>query len=323
MSDSYVTHSDLVVFSGERVNIPRDLLSEYRAQVKRLTDKLENHINENPEYDLAKMFHSGSVSKGTALKTLNDMDVAVYVKKTEEEPDEEKLLNWLMERLRDAYKNILKPEQFSPGTHCVRISFKNTGLDVDVSPVIYEGNKDDKGFLINKDSGERVLTSIPMHLKFIKKRKEKSPQHFRQTIRLIKWWNREVKKRDDDFKFKSFMVELICAHLLDNGADMSDYAKSMEDFFIYIVKTGLKNRISFADNYSADQLPKERKSIIEIFDPVNPSNNIASMYNEAHRLKIVAAAHDALDAIQEAKYATTKARAVERWQSVLGSSFNI
>jgi hypothetical protein len=85
----------------------------------------------------------------------------------------------------------------------------------------------------------------------------------------------------------------------------------------------LKDRISFTDNYTVDKLPKERKHVIEIFDPVNPENNVASMYNESSRLKIVSAAHDAMDAIHEAKFATTKTRAVDLWQQVLGSSFKI
>lgn len=87
----------------------------------------------------------------------------------------------------------------------MRISFRGSGLDVDVSPVIviYEGDKEYKGYLINKDTGERVLTSIPQHLEFIRKRKKKVPQHFRQVIRLIKWWNKERKKEDGDFKFNS------------------------------------------------------------------------------------------------------------------------
>ena len=228
-----------------------------------------------------------------------------------------------MDMLKEAYKNVLNPDQFGKGAHCVRISFRGTGLDVDVSPVIYEGDKHNKGYLINKDSGDRVLTSIPLHLEFIRKRKKKQPEHFRQVVRILKWWNREKKKQDDDFKFKSFMIELICAHLLDKGVDMSDYSKALDEFFLYIVKTGLKDRIYFTDNYTLDKLPKERKHVIEIFDPVNPENNVASMYNESSRLKIVSAAHDAMDAIHEAKFATTKTRAVDLWQQVLGSSFKI
>ena len=45
--------------------------------------------------------------------------------------------------------------------HCVRVRFRGSGLDVDVVPVLYEGDVNDYGYLVRKYSGERVLTSIP------------------------------------------------------------------------------------------------------------------------------------------------------------------
>ncbi|MCZ7538030.1 MAG: nucleotidyltransferase domain-containing protein, partial [Acidimicrobiia bacterium] len=53
---------------------------EHRDQVNRLRTSLEKKIAEDPDYALVKMLHAGSVAKGTALKTVNDLDVAVYVK---------------------------------------------------------------------------------------------------------------------------------------------------------------------------------------------------------------------------------------------------
>ena len=60
---------------------------------------------------------------------------------------------------------------------------------------------------------------------------------------------------------------------------------------------------------------------IEIFDPVNPTNNVAAMYDDGQRKKMVSAAQDALEAITEARFATTRGRAIECWQDVLGPSF--
>jgi hypothetical protein len=53
----------------------------------------------------------------------------------------------------------------------------------------------------------------------------------------------------------------------------------------------------------------------------NPENNVAKNYEEADRQAIVDAAHEALNAIGEAKYAITKAEAVECWQDILGRGF--
>ena len=321
MSDSIVKHSHIAAFAKDKVNLLAEDVEDYRNQVNRLRDRLDKHVAEHPDYALVKMLHSGSVRKGTALKTINDMDVAVYVKAAAA-PDESVLLSWLADRLREAYPN-LHPDQFTVQTHCVTVSFRGSGLDVDVVPVLYEGDPNDCGFLITKDSGDRVLTSIPMHLKFIRKRKNDYPFHFAQFVRLIKWWARLQKRQSDSFRFKSFMAELICAHLVGQGLDPADYPVALENFFSYVVTSGLKERIFFTDYYQNSELPGATSASIEIFDPVNPTNNVARQYSASDRDMIVEGAHDALDALVEAHHATTQGRAVALWRLVLGPSFDI
>jgi hypothetical protein len=87
------------------------------------------------------------------------------------------------------------------------------------------------------------------------------------------------------------------------------------------VKSQLKTRIYFTDYYPASKLPKPTGKAMEIFDPVNASNNVAAIYDDSHRQRIVNAAQDALEAISEARFATTRGRAIELWQEVLGPSF--
>jgi tRNA nucleotidyltransferase (CCA-adding enzyme) len=324
MAETYVTHKIIYDYAENKVNLKRENVKEYRDQVNRLRDNLKTYIDEHPDYNLIKMLGSGSVPKGTALKTLNDMDVAIYIKKSENEPSEHDLLTWLQDRLREAYKSKnIAPEQITINHHCVTISFKGTGLDVDVSPVICDDSSTDYGYLIKKTTGERVLTNIPLHLKFIRLRKDKQPHDYRQVIRLIKWWVKNLKKNDANFRFKSFLAELICAHLADNGLVMKDYVAALEAFFIYIIKSQLKDRIAFTDNYPATKLPAKSSSAMEVFDPVNPDNNIVSAYSDADRKNIVELAHDALDAINEAKFATTQERAVACWRRIFGPSFNL
>ena len=53
-----------------------------------------------------------------------------------------------------------------------------------------------------------------------------------------------------------------------------------------------------------------------IFDPVNEKSNVAGIYDETNRQKIVAAATNALDAIAYARFATTRGKAIECWQKV-------
>jgi tRNA nucleotidyltransferase (CCA-adding enzyme) len=319
-SSSPINHADIAAFAEESVNLKREDASEYREQVARLRDKLDRYAGDHPDYGLIKTLLSGSLAKGTALKTLNDIDVAFYVKAEKTPKAEPELLEWLAKRLREAYPQM-KPDQIKPNRHSVCIKFAVSGLNVDVVPVQYMGDPDDRGYLFAFDGGEPVLTSIPLHLKFIRKRKDSQKTHFAQVIRLVKWWVRLQKSKDDAFRLKSFMVEMIVAHLADSGTSMSDYTVALEKVFSYIVKSGLKTRIFFTDYYPASKLPGPTDNAMEVFDPVNETNNVAAVYDDTHRQRIVAAAQEALEAISEARFATTRGRAIECWQDVLGPSF--
>jgi tRNA nucleotidyltransferase (CCA-adding enzyme) len=320
MSDAYFGDAELASFGDKVVNLKREDVDEYREQVNRLRDKLTDHIKNHPDYSLVKMLNSGSVAKGTALRILNDMDVAVYVKAAEAPSDEKQFLQWLKDRLQEAYSQF-KPEQFEVQMHCVTLKFVASGLNVDVVPVLYEGGANDCGFLIVKSTGERVLTSIPLHLEFVRKRKKNNPVRYAQLVRFIKWWARERRQADDQFRFKSFVAELICAKLTDTGLNLQDYTVALERVFAYIVTTNLKTRIAFTDYYELTALPKEAGGEVELFDPVNPKNNVTASYTKANREAVVSAAADALDAITEARYATTKERATDCWKRVFGPLF--
>lgn len=315
-----IVHSDIRRFGEERVNLPSDIAKERRQKVNDLRDQLSKWMKDHPTCGIAKSYLSGSLAKGTALKTSSDVDVALYITYDGERKADRKLADWIADRLRQAYPQM-KPEQIEPQEFSVKIKYKEAGVDVDIVPVFYDGDPQDKGWLVSKNSGRLMLTSIPMHLAFTRKRKDAQPRHFAQVIRLIKWWAAEQKGADTNFRFKSFMVELICAHLADGGQSMADYRPAMEAFFNYVVKTRLKTRIAFADHYPASRLPGLLSDPVQIFDPVNPDNNVASQYTENNRLLIVSAAQDALDALNEAHTAATKGHAVEMWRVVLGSSF--
>jgi hypothetical protein len=320
MNESHVDHAAIRAFAEDKVNLPSAHVKKHRVQVNKLRERLETYIRETLDFALVKMMHSGSVAKGTALRTLDDMDVAVYVRKNAAPSHDEEMQPWLAERLREANPNM-HPEQFVRQDHCVRIEFRGSGLDVDVVPVLWEGDKDYHGYLVDKKTGNRILTNISRHLEFTRKRKREHQAHFAQVVRLAKWWKRHQKEQRPEFRCKSFLLELVIAHLADTGIALDDYPAALQRFFDYIVTTGLRERIAFTDYYPAAKLPGPTGAAIEIFDPVNPENNVARPYEDRHRRLLVEAAEEAADAISEAHYATTRQRAVECWQRVLGSSF--
>lgn len=320
MSLNHVSHNDIKQFAADRVNLPADKANVYRAQARRLREKLAVHVAENPDFALKKMLLSGSLAKGTGLRSLNDIDVALYVAGEDAPHQVAELLEYIAARLRKAYPNKA-PEDVRPQTYSVMISFKGTGLDVDVVPILYYGDPDWRGDLVSQDDGSRLMTSIPMHLAFAKKRKDAHPNDFAQVVRLVKYWAAIQKEEIADFRFKSFMIEMILAHLSDTGTPMNDYPEALATFFNYLATTALGEQIAFSDYYPASQIdiPNER---IQIVDPVNPENNVGRLYTDHNARLIQDAAYEAGDALDYALHATTRIDTVIAWQRIFGSTFS-
>ncbi len=321
MSRQHVDHSDIVRFAEDRVNLPQDKANEYRAQARRLREKLEGYLSEHPDFSLKKMLLSGSLAKGTALRALNDIDVACYISGADAPKDIASLLNYLAERLRKAFPNF-SPDQVKPQTYSVTVSFRGTGLDVDVVPILYNGDPSWYGDLVSQEDGSFLKTNIPLHLQFIKKRKEAQQHHFAQVVRLVKSWAKLVKAEQEGFRFKSFMIELMLSKLCDQGLDFSDYPEALQHFFTYAAKSNMREKIVFTDCYSASAVGTFTEPV-QIIDPVNAKNNVSRLYTSAQADGIVGAALTAGDAIDAALSATTKEKTVYYWQKVFGSSFQV
>jgi hypothetical protein len=315
-----ITHEDLVAFAEDKVNMKKDEVDSQRAQVNRLRDRIERKIAETPGYGLVKSLHAGSVAKGTALRTVNDRDLAVYVK-AEQAPDETPVLvNWLSDRIAEAY-STMSSDQIVGNTNCVTVTFAGSGLSVDVVPVLYEGEAHDVGYLVAKDTGDRLKTSVRQHLDFLRSRKRAHPKDLAQLIRLTKWWARQQRKRDGEFKCKSFMLELLWAHLADLGLPLGDYSAALEQFFMFIANDGFDKQIAFTDFHPSSALPARGTAPIQVLDPVNFDNNVAKRYTPTDRDRLVLAASRAFDAISTAHYEPVRGQSVELWQEVFGTSF--
>lgn len=320
MSRSHIGHPEIAAFAASRVNLPADKAKIYRRQVRGLRDRLQSHLAENPDFALKKMLLSGSLAKGTALRSINDIDVALYISGSDAPRDIADLLNFIAERLAAAYPNV-SPNQVTPNTYSVTISFRGTGLDVDVVPILYHGDAEWRGDLVSQDDGSFLETSIPLHLEFMRERKTRNPDHYAQVIRLVKFWARRMKQENPGFRFKSFMIELIMAKLSDDGVDFSDYPEAMQNFFTYLAKSRLRDRIVFTDFASAGSPMSASGDAVKIIDPVNGQNNVGKLYTTMNADLIVDAALAAGDAIDWALSAPTKQDTIAAWQDVFGNTF--
>ena len=318
MSQEHISHTHIVGFADKAVNLPREDAQEYCDQVEHLGKKLEKYVKENQDFELRKILLSGSLAKRTALRTINDADVAVYVESAPEDVGE--LTHWLAKKLQTAFPNF-NPDQVTVQTYSVRVDFRGSGLSVDVVPVYAEAkNKDGYGFLVSQEDGSKLRTNIPLHKKFIQTRNKNNP-HYRQVVRLLKWWVKTRKAENAQFGFKSFMVELVLAKLVDEGAALNNYPEALLAFFDYVAKFGLSERIAFPDYAEESGIPGACEDSIQIFDPVNAENNVGRKYSDSARQVIVDECVDAGDAVEAALRAPTKSETLRYWRRVLGPSF--
>jgi tRNA nucleotidyltransferase (CCA-adding enzyme) len=320
MSRDHVNQADLVRFADERVNLKREDAAELRAQVNRLRDKLDGYLTDHPDFALRKMLLSGSLAKGTALKSISDIDVACYIASESAPETIGDLIEWLAKKLETAFSNF-KREQIKRKTYSVGVNFIATGNEVDVVPILYDGDPQWRGNLISQDTGEKLMTSVPMHLEFIRKRKAENERHYAQIVRLLKFWCQLRKREDEKCRFKSFMVELIVAYLADRGLVLNDYPSALAKFFAHLANDDFETAIAFDDYYDPDDC-EATADPIQIWDPVNCENNVATLYTPDNKNRITEAALDAGDAIDSALRAITKGETVRYWQKVFGPAFN-
>jgi hypothetical protein len=124
------------------------------------------------------------VAKGTALRNVNDRDLAVYVRAEQAPEDTPSLVQWLRDRIVEAY-STLSADQIVANTNCVTVTVAGSGLSVDVVPVLCEGESNDVGCLVSKDTGEKLKTSVRQHLDFIRGRKKAYPRDLAQRSRAV------------------------------------------------------------------------------------------------------------------------------------------
>jgi hypothetical protein len=331
MPAGHVDHAVLAAHAASKVNIPADEAAKRRAQVNHLRSRLEAYIEAHPNYDLVKLRAAGSTAKHTAIRRRrgegSDADVAVYVRSSRVgglSADEHRLLGWLRDRCIEVYGETKDADDFVISDHAVGITLRGSRLKIDVAPVLYDGEPDDRGYLITRQ-GDRVLTSVTLHLRFMQTRRAAAGPNYRELIRLLKAWIREAKRLDDQLRCKSFLIELIVAHLWDCGWNgeplaVNDYPRAFEQVLSFIARTGLRQQIFFTDFYEADEVSASRDPV-RVWDPVNPANNVARTYDEGNRQRLVSVATTALEDVAWGTQAPTKGDANDAWRRILGPGF--
>ncbi len=309
-----LSNAKLQYYDSNVLRLPADKRTEYHEQVDRLIKALSSRLKDQVDIKVTRVVKAGSFAKYTILKKTNedpvDVDVVFYI--TGKDISHE-TLQTLTQTIYDALVKLYpnkSVEDFEIQRKAATVTFVGSGLSVDIVPVIENSQKAGYGWQYDLKDGSRMETCAPCQVKFVQDRKEVDP-HFRTLVRLGKRWSRRA-----EIKLKSFMVELIMAHLLEKNGKDGSIEQRFRDFLLYIAESGLKEVIKFPEN--GWFVPSFSDPVV-IIDPVNSNNNVASRLTEAERVEIVQAA----DAAWETAYYASESDQEEVWKELFGERFKV
>jgi len=311
--------SNLGVFVSKVLHLGPGKRKEYVKQVDRLIAELEKKITADASFGVTKFTKTGSLMKGTILKPRGeygvDADIAVFLDVSESEKDDIDRMHEIIRKLLIAVYHQKNEEDFEVQPRTLGIHFHDSGLDIDLVPIIPIKGEKGYGWQPSSQGGAPVKTSVQGQLDFIKKRREADPR-FKSIVRLLKKWRNE----NELDQFRSFSIELIVSHLYDTQGAASTLESGLQRFFLYVAQSKLQTPISFPELGAVTKFPSDP---VVILDPVNRENNVALRLTKDERADIVSEAEKAWATIESASWKSGKGETLDLWKEVMGRSFTI
>jgi hypothetical protein len=191
------------------------------------------------------------------------------------------LLPYTHARLREIYPAEKPAQDFHVGKNAVNVTFRKSGLKIDVVPIIRDET------LKHKNSGwipcqdEWRLISITAHVHFVHTRTARSnqipgPVTSNDLVRLMKWWNRRF---PESLRQCSYFCELITAAALEKSGVTGDWQSSLCQIFAFLAHHAFAQPILFSDYYDAKSV-KLSSDLVVVLDAVNADNNLARKWTQ-------------------------------------------
>lgn len=314
-----LTDNELAVFDQKVLKLPAASRETYTRQVDFLIEHLAAKIKEDDSFGVRKFLKAGSLQKRTVLKPRDgfgvDADIAVYLK-VGDDFDLDTLHDTIRALAMSIYPQKL-PDDFQVQPRTLGIEFHQSGLDVDLVPVMpLDDQPGDYGLQPSSRGAPPIKTSIPGQLNFIQ-RHVNVDQNYRRLVRMLKYW-RNYQELDDSLR--SFAIELITAHLQDMQGPVTSLEEGLIRFFLFIAQSELKTPIAFAEHGPKSRFPNDP---VVILDPVNVANNVTMRITIDERSEIVSKAIAAWEKLNSALWKTTRGETIDCWKAVFGRSFTI
>jgi hypothetical protein len=302
-------------YDSNVLRLPQDKRTEYHAQVDRLIVELNKSLRGKTKIKITRVVKAGTFAKFTILRKTSedpvDVDLVFYVSGRSVDRETLQLLcDTIYELLIEIYPNKAV-EDFEIQRKAATVTFAGTGLSVDIVPVIEDPSREGYGWQFDIHDGTRIQTCAPCQIQFIRDRKDIDAD-FRTLIRLGKRWRNFAELT----ALKSFVVELIMAHLLARDGAAGSIDEKYRRFLLYLAQSGLKEQIRFPENKAPFG---SFTSPVVILDPVYSLNNVAARITEDERKQIVARAEQDWEI---ATFASVE-NDLEEWKKIFGPRFRI
>jgi tRNA nucleotidyltransferase (CCA-adding enzyme) len=310
-----LTNQQLRTYDADVLRLPADKRKAYHAQVDRLIKNLSDHIKDRTDIKITKVVKAGSFAKFTILRKTSedaiDVDVVFYIcGKSADHETLTSLGDLIYNALVDVYPSK-SVEDFEIQRRAAKVVFIGSGLSVDIVPVIEDPDQPGYGWQYDITDGSKTLTCAPCAIKFVRDRKN-ADSDFRTLVRLAKRWRTHAELKH----LKSFVIELIMAHVLAKHGREGTIEERFRRFLWYVADSGLKDVIQFPENtapFTTFSNP------VVILDPVCSLNNVASRLTDPERVEIVSAAKAAWEAAHFASAENDNTV----WKEIFGPRFKV
>jgi hypothetical protein len=308
-----LSNTELRYYDSDVLRLPADKRKEYHAQVDRLITELCKSIRDKTEIKITKVVKAGSFAKYTILrKTMVDpvdVDVVFYISGRDANHETLSSLNDLIYDLLIKIYPTKSVDDFEIQRKAATVTFVGSGLSVDIVPVIEDPGRPGYGWQFDIHDGSKIMTCAPCQIKFVRDRKDQD-KDFRSLVRMAKKWRNHAGLKP----LKSFIIELIMAHILAEQGAGGSIEQRFRNFLLYVAQSGLNNEIRFPENVAPFTTFPDP---VVILDPVYSLNNVASRISEAERQEIVSAAQEAWETANFASAENDN----EVWKEIFGPRF--
>jgi hypothetical protein len=234
----------------------------------------------------------GSFERGSAIRTVSDIDLLVVVKRKEVAwGDGQKSSNRLLEAFRSSLIDRFPSTGIGRDGQAVVIDFGDGSHPVDVVPAFYErqgGPYNHPIFSIPDGAGGWMETSPSSHNKYIQAADQRAASHLIPLAQIFKYW---CASRTGGVPISGFHVEMMLS-ATNIAAGVRTYSQK---FFLLLA------------------LLTERKCAA-LNDPVEISGRIAACSTEAKRTQALASVYDAAVHARAAFQAEEREDFQEAWR---------